>query len=731
MTDALTVDRCRTNLARSLSPLVHLAADLSMVLMIAIISLVFSRGYAFAGTLAAPSQKSPGPAIIVVVHGTLWSDNALGTLPTASVPFSINTADPNPSATISYPEGVITVSCTGAGSSVSVTVNGELDFASLFGGDWLGMDASVDVYVKGCVMPYECSGQASGSVWVAHPEGCGAIGPHGMATFSSTSVGSASGCEDGTLNLAEALLGRSGLSAPTATCFPQYPGTAYSFAATYPLHAELYQAVGFNPFGGVRRIVCGVNGTFAVSAASVCAAPKALVVDLGGGLPAEDNLSVVIFAEELERLGWQVDIQTHDTWDGLCSVLGDPCVRGLAVNAHGFWHECGDGKSALMIAGMARPGNRFYPSDLVACRAGNPLEFILVNSCYTDAGDWTAGVPGSTFIGANLQFPRLFGNCAGSTSAFLENTVNAALRDRGWPVYPNLQGPCHGACGESMGSESQQTAKARKQPPQCLSFAVCDTSDLCGDDAFPPSDCSSFRDAVGSEAMVVSGSGGNYSCAVFWSGASGDSASVVASSFDRIPGTDAADEMRTVGKVLWVAGVADNGAAPDSVKITLNYQEHLLEPGTEGSLRILAGIQGTPAAEFVPVALDSVSNTISCTLPTWAIAAIVTPHDNLLVTGVPIVHGSGTWLQQNHPNPFNPTTTITFEIPVATIATLSIFDVAGRVVRHLVCESLPPGRHEITWDGRNDEGANVPSGVYFGRLEAGGVARTIKLGLLK
>ncbi len=78
-----------------------------------------------------------------------------------------------------------------------------------------------------------------------------------------------------------------------------------------------------------------------------------------------------------------------------------------------------------------------------------------------------------------------------------------------------------------------------------------------------------------------------------------------------------------------------------------------------------------------------------------------------------------TALSQNRPNPFNPVTRIQFDLAEAARARITIFDAAGRAVRTLVDANLAPGSYQRIWDGRDDEGRSVGSGVYFYRLEAG------------
>lgn len=74
-------------------------------------------------------------------------------------------------------------------------------------------------------------------------------------------------------------------------------------------------------------------------------------------------------------------------------------------------------------------------------------------------------------------------------------------------------------------------------------------------------------------------------------------------------------------------------------------------------------------------------------------------------------------LQQNYPNPFNPSTRIRFALPARAVISLTIYDMNGRVVRHLIRQqSYEPGWPEATWDARNDAGAVVGSGIYFYRL---------------
>jgi hypothetical protein len=88
-------------------------------------------------------------------------------------------------------------------------------------------------------------------------------------------------------------------------------------------------------------------------------------------------------------------------------------------------------------------------------------------------------------------------------------------------------------------------------------------------------------------------------------------------------------------------------------------------------------------------------------------------------------------LYQNTPNPFNPTTTISFSLPDRSKATLCIYDVEGRRIRTLVDEVMKEGHQERVWDGRDASGNQVGSGVYFYCLTAGNRTLTKKMVLLK
>ncbi len=78
-------------------------------------------------------------------------------------------------------------------------------------------------------------------------------------------------------------------------------------------------------------------------------------------------------------------------------------------------------------------------------------------------------------------------------------------------------------------------------------------------------------------------------------------------------------------------------------------------------------------------------------------------------------------LAQNFPNPFNPSTTIRFSVPMNARVTLSIFNTLGQRVRNLISEDTAPGKYSVVWDGKNDAGQQVASGVYIYQMAANAI----------
>ncbi len=90
------------------------------------------------------------------------------------------------------------------------------------------------------------------------------------------------------------------------------------------------------------------------------------------------------------------------------------------------------------------------------------------------------------------------------------------------------------------------------------------------------------------------------------------------------------------------------------------------------------------------------------------------------------------WLSCNYPNPFNPQTTIEFELPDDQIVSLSVYDLSGRSVKTLARNaSYSAGSHSVTWRGRDENGSDVPSGSYIIRLETDSGVEARKVALVR
>jgi hypothetical protein len=135
-----------------------------------------------------------------------------------------------------------------------------------------------------------------------------------------------------------------------------------------------------------------------------------------------------------------------------------------------------------------------------------------------------------------------------------------------------------------------------------------------------------------------------------------------------------------------------------------------LDPGEEA----IAGVAANADEVFVAAAFDGV---------------LLTPAQCAPRAGLPDLLASGLALPPNWPNPFNPLTTVQYEVDQDCEISLDLYDVAGRHVRRLIAGPQQAGTHSVRWNGRDERGRSSPSGVYLVRLVAQGqqVSRKITL----
>ncbi len=194
-----------------------------------------------------------------------------------------------------------------------------------------------------------------------------------------------------------------------------------------------------------------------------------------------------------------------------------------------------------------------------------------------------------------------------------------------------------------------------------------------------------------------------------------------------------------LGGEEWLIGEADtirwtvSGPAPDSVSVFLSRD------GGASYLDTLAtGLAGTTLCSWVVAAPETPSARIMIRSYRGAAVSGYDASDSLFaivaVTGVdddadapPAVN----FLAQNYPNPLNPSTRIDFSLRESAPAALKIYDAAGRLVRVLLDEPRKAGRYSENWDGRDNRGRAVASGVYYCRLVSGSFTATRKMVLLR
>ncbi len=172
-------------------------------------------------------------------------------------------------------------------------------------------------------------------------------------------------------------------------------------------------------------------------------------------------------------------------------------------------------------------------------------------------------------------------------------------------------------------------------------------------------------------------------------------------------------------------------------KIAIGISRKSGQPGANGegsSVRILAQTSAaTPVGAIINLSLQNVF----ANGPNGQIVYLETESARITIgptsvddetTGASIIAYQ---LHQNYPNPFNPETLIQFDVPTAGQVVVKVYNFLGQEMRTLVSGIRQVGRHELLWDGRDNLGRNVPSGVYLYRLQSGSFTQTRKMTLLR
>jgi hypothetical protein len=149
--------------------------------------------------------------------------------------------------------------------------------------------------------------------------------------------------------------------------------------------------------------------------------------------------------------------------------------------------------------------------------------------------------------------------------------------------------------------------------------------------------------------------------------------------------------------------------------------------GLQGNFEIIAEIPssngvGTTEYSYQDANVQA-GNTYSYRITDVSIYGYPTVHSNNIVE---VALAGDFALEQNHPNPFNPTTSIRFSVPTTGQTRLDVYDMSGRLVTTLVNGQMTAGSHQATWNA-----TNMPSGMYIYRLTAGNQTASGKMMFVK
>ena len=169
--------------------------------------------------------------------------------------------------------------------------------------------------------------------------------------------------------------------------------------------------------------------------------------------------------------------------------------------------------------------------------------------------------------------------------------------------------------------------------------------------------------------------------------------------------------------------------------------------GEKGTISLFSELHGETAADFQVAIVDIVTRDVTKPLAETE-PILIRDHREEFPYHLKAVTGSQAWvdatvneilealpkefaLSQNYPNPFNPITTIRYTMPRPEKVALIIYNILGQEVVTLVNKWQDLGEYEVVWNSRDRSGRELSSGIYFARLSAPGVSRTIKMVLLK
>lgn len=189
--------------------------------------------------------------------------------------------------------------------------------------------------------------------------------------------------------------------------------------------------------------------------------------------------------------------------------------------------------------------------------------------------------------------------------------------------------------------------------------------------------------------------------------------------------TDSATGLPVIAEIR-VIDYYDDIVAPRMTNTEGRFYRYLI-PGEEYTLKFIAPGYDTVFLSNVIIHPESLTTVNVAMTPTVGIEE----GESNSTPSIPL----SPWLDQNYPNPFNPTTTITFDVPITSgikqKVQLIIYDIRGKQVIMLVDAEYEPGSHRVFWNGTNEQGRQVSSGIYLYTLRSGNNVYTRKMVLLK
>jgi hypothetical protein len=192
--------------------------------------------------------------------------------------------------------------------------------------------------------------------------------------------------------------------------------------------------------------------------------------------------------------------------------------------------------------------------------------------------------------------------------------------------------------------------------------------------------------------------------------------------------------LRTIGgnitSVQFTLNYDATKATYEGVKTTLPKDWQVMTSKSDGKITVaMAGVTPVASSEIATIALRIKNQDASISVTGQGFVN-ETESQSLSLTNVrllPLEYA----LDQNYPNPFNPTTTIKYQITQDSKVTLTIYNVQGQVVRTLVNDNVAAGFQSVTWNGTNDMGQTVATGMYMYRIQAGSFVSVKKMLMLK